>query len=235
MKRSVAIIPARSGSKRLPGKNVKVFHGQPVIAYSIKAAVESKLFERVIVSTDSEEFKAIAESMGAEVPFIRPANLADDYTPIPDVFCHALDWLKHQGETYDDACLILATAPFIQVDHLKDTYKLLKNNSDDIDGVVPVTSFSYPIMRSLKLEPNKILKMNWPEHEFTRSNDLEEAYHDVGQFYWVNVQRFFKAEKKRLLLDNYLGYPIPRHLVQDIDTPEDWDRAELIYKALFNN
>jgi len=224
----LAVIPARGGSKRLPGKNIKNFLGKPIIQYSIDAALKSNLFEKVIVSTDSEEIAGLAKKLGAEAPFVRPQNLSDDFVSVTDVFLHAIEWYQ-QSNNCDEACLILATAPFVQEKYLKESLELLKKT--EATAVVPVTHFDYPIFRSLKMGAKNRLEMFWPEHEMTRSNDLPEAYHDAGQFYWVNVAKFMK--QKKLLLPDSVGYSIPKYMVQDIDTMEDWERAEIMYKAIF--
>lgn len=230
MSESVAIIPARGGSQRLPGKNVNLFNGFPMISYSIRAALESKLFHRVIVSTDSESIAKVAREAGAEVPFQRPAEIADNYAPIAEVLSHALTWLDHEcHETYAHACLILATAPMIQVSHLQKSYEILQKNPS-CTAVVPVTTFPYPILRSLKMQESGRLEMFWPEYEMTRSNDLPEAFHDVGQFYWVNSPNFMRS--KRLLSKESIGFQIPRTFVQDIDTMEDWKRAEYLHQCM---
>lgn len=230
MHKSIAIIPARGGSQRLPKKNIKLFNDRPMIAYSIKAALDSKLFSRVIVSTDSEEIADIAKKFSAEVPFIRPKELSDNFTPIAEVLSHGLKWLQNEyKENYDHACLILATAPMIQKSHLQKSFEILMKNPD-CTAVVPVTTFPYPILRALKLTENSRLEWCWPEHEMTRSNDLPEAFHDVGQFYWVNCSSFLITN--RLLSPKSIGFPIPRHFVQDIDNAEDWTRAEYMYQAM---
>ena len=229
MKKNIAIIPARGGSKRLPGKNSKSFFGKPIIQYSIEAAKQTGLFEKIIVSTDSDEIKEVALKSGAEVPFLRPPHLADDFTPLADVIHHALTWLlEERNESYDAACCLLATAPFIQKKYILEGFEILK--SEKVSAVVPVTSFAYPIFRSLKISEQGHLKMFWPEYELTRSNDLPEALHDVGQFYWLDVLPFMK--NKRLVPPDSLPVHIPRYLVQDIDTEEDWKVAEVIFRSL---
>ncbi len=223
----VAIIPARGGSKRIPRKNIKEFCGKPMIAYSIQAALDSKLFDRVIVSTDDEEIATIAKQYGAEVPFIRPPELSDDYTTTIPVIAHAIKELQKE-EIVTVACCIYATAPFIQDNFLKEAYQKLisSNNSYSFS----VTSFPSPIQRALKLDETNHVEMFQPEHFNTRSQDLEEAYHDAGQFYfgtsnaWLNGEFFFTKHSSAII--------IPRHFVQDIDTLEDFQRAELIYKVL---
>jgi len=224
----VAIIPARGGSKRIPNKNIKSFAGQPIISYSIKAAQATDLFDKIIVSTDSEEIAEVAKACGAEVPFIRPAELADDFTGTIPVLLHALNWLNNYGYTADYFCSILATAPFIKPAYIKKGLDLIKGKN--AATTFAVTTFPYPIFRALKIDEGSGVKMFWPEHENSRSNDLPEAYHDAGQFYWGNTKKFMK--KKTFFSSDSVPLVIPRYLVQDIDTPEDWETAEKMYSVL---
>ena len=224
---AVAIIPARGGSKRIPDKNIKIFAGKPIIAYSIQTALASGLFDRVIVSTDSEGISQTAVAFGAEVPFTRPAELSDDFTATAAVVVHALDWLRKNSTVSDYFCCIYATAPFMAVQYLKRGLKILKD-SDAVTSFA-VTSFPFPIHRALEIDTSGRVRMVWPEHEITRSNDLPERYHDAGQFYWGNTAKFLK--EKRLYTSDSLPVVLPRHLVVDIDTPEDWLMAEIMYKA----
>jgi len=227
--KAVAIIPARGGSKRIPHKNVKSFFGKPMIQYSIEAALRSGLFDEVIVSTDDAEIKKIAEDLGARVPFERPTTLADDFTPLAGVVAHSLQYLRdNEGKDYEAACCILATAPFIHVDDLKKGYRLLSDMK--APAVVPVTSFAFPIFRALKISTEGAIEMVWPEHELTRSNDLPETFHDAGQFYWLETKTFLRD--RRLYAKGARPLVIPRYRVQDIDTLEDWERAEKIYRGL---
>lgn len=225
---NVAIIPARGGSKRIPRKNIREFCGQPMIAYSIAAAQESGVFDRVIVTTDSEEIARVAQAYGAETPFVRPPELADDFTPTAPVVAHVLEWLQGTGAPARYACCIYATAPFVQEKYLRAGLALLDGRR--VSSVFSVTSFPFPIFRALQIEADGHLAMFWPEYELTRSNDLPEAYHDAGQFYWLAVDSFLAT--KRMYGKDALPVILPRHLVQDIDTPEDWARAEYMYKAL---
>jgi pseudaminic acid cytidylyltransferase len=225
----VALIPARAGSKRIPGKNIKPFAGRPIIAYSIKAAEASGLFSRIIVSTDSPEIAEVAQSYGAEVPFLRPPRLADDVTATADVVLHALNWLKKNESLPEYICCIYATAPFLQSDYLKTGFERLCRDNDAAIAF-SVTSFAYPIFRALGIDDDGRLEMFWPEHRDTRSNDLPEAYHDAGQFYWVRTRRFFKEQT--LFSKDAVSVILPRYLVQDIDTPEDWKTAEYMFNAI---
>ncbi|MFZ5775050.1 MAG: pseudaminic acid cytidylyltransferase [Thermodesulfobacteriota bacterium] len=225
---NVAIIPARGGSKRIPGKNIKAFAGQPMIAWSIQAAVASGLFARIIVSTDSEEIAAVARRYGAEAPFARPERLADDYTPTADVVLHALNWLDSQGQLPELACCLYATAPFVRASFLRQGHDLLRQTG--AASVFPVASYPASPFRALTIGSDGRLTMLWPEHELTRSNDLPEAYHDAGQFYWLEVARF--RQEKRIYASDARPVVLPRRLVQDIDTPEDWRTAEAMHQAL---
>ena len=225
---NVAIIPARGGSKRIPGKNIKPFAGKPMIAWSIEAAVDSGVFARIIVSTDSEEIAAVARLHGAEAPFVRPTELADDFTPTADVVLHALDWLAEQGQKPEMVCCLYATAPFVRAHFLRQGYELLQQTG--AASVFPVASYPASPFRALTIDPDGRLVMLWPEHELTRSQDLPEAYHDAGQFYWLNVSRFI--QEKKIYASDARPLVLPRYLVQDIDTPEDWRTAEAMHQAL---
>jgi N-acylneuraminate cytidylyltransferase len=226
-KNAVAIIPARGGSKRIPKKNIKEFHGLPLIAYSIKAALDSKLFDKVIVTTDDEEIATIAKRYGAEVPFIRPKELSDDFTGTGDVVKHALEWLKEKGEIFEFACTIYATAPLLQSKYLIEGYKALK--SSDAINAFSATSMPFPIQRTFKVNDQGRCEMFTPEYYMSRSQDLEEAYQDAGQFYWTKVG---KVSDEIMFGKDSIPILLPRYLVQDIDTPEDWQRAEFMYEAI---
>ncbi len=227
--KNIAIIPARGGSKRIPRKNIKLFYGKPIIAYSIIAAQKTNLFERIIVSTDDREIADIAIEWGAEVPFMRPQHLSDDHATTIDVINHALKWLNENGGSYDHACCIYATAPFVRASDLKKGYDLLINN--DISFSFPITTFPSSIFRALQLTSNNRLKMFRPEHLNTRTQDLPEAYHDAGQFYWGKTSAFI--ENDSIFSEVSSPVIIPRYLAQDIDTPEDWTQAELFYQTLY--
>ena len=225
--KKVAIIPAREGSRRIPGKNIKIFAGQPIIAYSIKAAKDSNLFDRIILSTDSEKIAEIGESYGAEVPFIRPSELADDFTGTAEVLNHAINWLNEHDRFYPYFCCIYPTAPFLEKKYLVKGFDILcKENAST---AFSVTSFPYPIFRALKIEANNRIRMFWPEHLKSRSNDLPDAYHDAGQFYWCDTKKFLKG--KTVFLSDSIPVFLPRYLVHDIDTLEDWQTAEIFYSA----
>ena len=224
---NVAIIPARGGSKRIPRKNIKAFCGKPIIAYSIETAQKSGLFEKIIVSTDDEAIADVAHSYGAEVPFIRPRELSDDFTGTGAVVAHALETLAHAGERYDFACTLYATAPLLEPSYLIEGFEKL-SHSDAIFSF-SATSMPFPIWRTFKITQNERCEMFWKENFSKRSQDLEEAYQDAGQFYWHNLH---KTSHDVLFGSESIPILLPRHLVQDIDTPEDWARAELMYKVL---
>lgn len=224
----VAIIPARGGSKRIPRKNIRMFAGKPIIAYSILAAVDTGLFDRIIVSTDDEEIAEVAKCYGAEVPFMRPKTLADDFTGTNAVIKHAIQWCIEQGNPIKYVCCIYATAPFVNSRYLKEGYVKLAGSEKSFS--FSVTSFPFPVQRALRITKEGSVEALYPEHIFSRSQDLEEAYHDAGQFYWGRASAFLNDE----ILFSSVSIPIllPRHLVQDIDTFEDWKRAELMFSAL---
>lgn len=224
-----ALIPARGGSKRIPKKNIRPFSGKPLIAYSIEAALRCGLFDKVIVSTDSGEVAAVARSYGAEVPFMRPSELADDAATTQAVLSHAYDFMKEAGHGIESFCCIYPTAPMLCASELKKAFAKLQANSAAAT-VYSVASFPYPIFRAISIAPDGFAAMLWPEHELTRSNDLPEAFHDAGQFYWVRGESF---EKSRRLLPPGASLPhlLPRFMVQDIDTEEDWQMAELMFEA----
>lgn len=225
---SVAIIPARGGSKRIPRKNVKDFCGKPMIAWSIEAALQSNCFDQVLVSTDDQEIAEIARSYGAVSPFMRPQELSDDHTPTAAVVRHAVEWFKHREIFPGSICCIYATAPFVAADDIRNSYLMLKSQRSDY--VLPVTSFPFPIQRALHIEEDQLLRMMTPQFFSTRSQDLDEAYHDAGQFCWGTSESWL--EGKPVFEARTLPLIIPRHRVQDIDTEEDWLRAELLFKAL---
>lgn len=227
LNKAVAIIPARGGSKRIPRKNIKNFHGKPLIAYSIEVAQASQLFDRVVVSTDDEEIAKIAKTYGASVPFVRPKALADDFTGTADVINHALNWLHRDGEIYDYVCTLYATAPFLQKEYLQEGFKKLKES--DAIHAFSVTSMPFPIQRTFKITENGRCEMFMPQHYYTRSQDLEEGYQDAGQFYWSKIG----VDSKEIIFGkDSIPIVLPRYLVQDIDTLEDWQRAELMYEVI---
>ena len=225
--KAVAIIPARGGSKRIPRKNIKDFFGKPLIAYSIQAALNSKLFDQIIVSTDDEEIAKIAKKYGAKVPFLRPKELSDDFTGTGAVVAHTLKFLQEHGYQYDYCCTIYATAPFLQSKYLIEGFEKLKE-SDAINSF-SATSMPFPIQRTFKLTQDGRCEMFTPEYYKTRSQDLEEAYQDAGQFYWTKLH---KQSNAIMFANESIPIILPRYLVQDIDTLEDWTRAEYMFEAL---
>lgn len=222
--KNLAIIPARGGSKRIPRKNIKPFLGEPIIAYSIKAALSSGLFAEVMVSTDDEEIAEIAINYGAKVPFLRSKSAADDYATTADVLVEVINTYT---KGFDNACCIYPTAPFVTEENLNEAYHILEANN--FDSVYPIVKFGYPIQRALSVENNKVQLVDI-KHLETRSQDLENRYHDAGQFYWFKVSSFMK---ERHIMTNNSGYiEIDELKVQDIDNEVDWKLAELKYKLI---
>lgn len=224
----VAIIPARGGSKRIPRKNIRLFHGKPIIAYSIEAALASACFDKVIVSTDDEAIAEIARQYGAEVPFIRPQHIADDHATTLDVIQHAIDWCEQQSWNLSYVCCLYATAPFIQLSDLQ--MGLAWVQQPGVEYVFSATSFPFPIQRAIKLSNSGEVSMFFPEFEQRRSQDLEEAYHDAGQFYWGRAEAF--KQRLAIFAPHSRVVMLPRIQVQDIDTHEDWECAEALYAVL---
>lgn len=225
---TICIIPARGGSKRIPRKNVKLFAGLPMIAHSIAAARDSGVFDDIIISTDDDEIAAIGEQFGARVPFRRPPELANDHATTDAVLLHALGWLQGHGSLPDYFCCLYATAPFAQPTFLRRGLETLKETG--AISAFSVTTFPFPIFRALKINESGRVEMFWPENRLKRSQDFPEAYHDAGQYYWADSRKYLECG--HIYSDDAVPVILPRHLVQDIDTPEDWQRAELMYKAL---
>lgn len=224
----LCIIPARGGSKRIPRKNIKEFLGKPIIAYSIEAALQSNLFDEVMVSTDDNEIAEIAKKYGAKVPFLRSEENANDYATTVDVINEVLQQYKKISKSFKAACCIYPTAPFVSENKLKEAFDLLEINN--YDCVFPVMEFSFPIQRALKKDSNNKMELFQPEHLNSRSQDLEKAYHDSGQFYWFKTKEIL--EKGKLWTDNTGVIVIKESEGQDIDTLEDWKLAEIKYKLL---
>ncbi|MDI3273012.1 pseudaminic acid cytidylyltransferase [Pseudomonas sp. MDT1-16] len=221
----VAIIPARGGSKRIPRKNLKPFDGVPMIVRSIRTALDCGLFDQVVVSTDDEEIADVARTHGALVPFVRPVELADDFTGTAAVIVHALSQLP----IFDYVCCIYATAPLLQARYLRQGHELLVQHPDK-SFAFSVAGFGFPVQRALTLDEQGALTSLYPEFRNTRSQDLPEAYQDAGQFYWGRREAWLRGDV--LFSPASLPVILPRHLVQDIDTLEDWKRAEYLYAAL---
>jgi pseudaminic acid cytidylyltransferase len=224
----VAILPARGGSKRIPRKNVRPFHGLPAIAWPIRAALASGCFDRVLVSTDDDEVAAVARAHGAEVPFRRPPELSGDHVGTTPVVSHAVGWLEASGTPLDAVCCVYATALFLRPSDLQQGLAVLM--SGDADYAFSVTRYAFPIQRSLRVNAAGRVEMFQPEHRETRSQDLPEAWHDAGQFYWGKAEAW--REGRPVLGPGSAPVPLPRYRVQDIDTPEDWRQAELMFAAL---
>ena len=226
---SIAIIPARGGSKRIPRKNIKLFNERPIISYSIQIAKKSGLFSEVVVSTDDEEIKKISESYGAVVPFLRPKHISDDHTGTHEVIKHSVKKLISLDYSFDYACCIYPTAPFIETKDLMEGLKILKKGS--YKSVFAASEFNYPIERSFFIK-GKGLKMFFPEKYDVRSQDLRRAFHDAGQFYWSRVEDWLGDAPK--FDENCYPIIIPSWRVQDIDSIDDWKRAETIFEIKKN-
>lgn len=226
---NIAIIPARGGSKRIPRKNIRNFCGKPMIAWSIGAAQASGLFERILVSTDDAEIRDISISLGAEAPFQRPPELANDQAGTLPVVRHAVSWLLNNGSSFTHACCIYATAPFLDSEDLS-RGRIMLGEDADLDFAFSVTRFSFPIQRALQMGSDGRLAMFQPEHELSRSQDLPEAYHDAGQFYWGTREAWLTRDL--MYSAACRGVTLPAHRVQDIDTEEDWRHAELKFRML---
>lgn len=224
---NIAVIPARGGSKRIPRKNIRDFCGKPLIAWPIAAARESGCFDRILVSTDDDEIRAVAEAHGAEAPFRRPAELSDDFTPTVPVIAHAIAWARRTGAV-ERACCIYATAPLLRGDDLVRGRAIL--DQGDRDYAFSVTTFPFPIQRALRLDGRGHVVMIDPAQRETRSQDLEETYHDAGQFYWGRAEAWLAH--RPILAARSAAVVLPRKRVQDIDTLEDWERAELLFRML---
>lgn len=224
----LAVIPARGGSKRIPRKNIKPFCGKPMIAWSIEAAQASKCFDRIIVSTDDAEIAEIARSHGADVPFMRPPELSDDHTGTIPVVAHAIEWMAQQVGPVQLACCLYATAPFVQAQDLRYGLEVLQRSAAQY--AFSVTSYAFPIQRAIRIRSDERVEMLNPEHFKTRSQDLEEVFHDAGQFYWG----LSNAWLNHLSIFGHDSVPVrlPRERVQDIDTTEDWTVAELKFRFL---
>jgi pseudaminic acid cytidylyltransferase len=225
----VAIIPARGGSKRIKQKNIKFFCGKEIIAWSIEAAIESCCFDRIIVSTDDEKIARVAKKYGVDAPFIRPAELSDDFSTTSDVVAHSIEWLTANEIEPKLVCCIYATAPFIEPKDILNGLDLLMKKQ--CDYVFPVTNYPFPIQRAVMIEENGNVKMFDPENYLIRSQDLIPSFHDAGQFYWGTAESW---TYQKSIFSNSKSFPLilPSYRVQDIDNLDDWKRAEILYKAL---
>lgn len=225
---NIAIIPARGGSKRIPRKNIKDFHGRPIIAYSIEAAKQSGCFDRIIVSTDDKEIAGVAETYGAEVPFLRPAKLSDDHATTIDVIQHAIKHCTEHSHKPSLVCCIYPTAPFLLPEYLRQGQ--LELNNSEVEYAFSATSFPYPIQRAFSVTDMGGVEMFYKKYSVTRSQDLTEAYHDAGQFYWGKTSAFILG--KAIFAEHSKAVILPRKRAQDIDTPEDWELAEALFSVL---
>ena len=226
----IAVIPARGGSKRIPRKNIKVFAGKPMIAHAIGAAKVSGLFERIIVTTDDEEIGEIARDYGAETPFMRPAELADDLTPTVPVVAHAIRSCRALGWQVREVCCVYPSVPFIQAGDLAAAFELMQRSG--VDYSFPVAEYPAAIQRALQRVADGRLQPFHPEYELTRTQDLEPSYYDAGQFYWGSAQAWLTNSR---IHRSGVGLVIPAWRVVDIDTQDDWERAQLLWRALFSN
>lgn len=224
----IAVIPARGGSKRILRKNIKLFCGRPIIAWSINAAMESGCFDHVVVSTDDDEIAEIARSCGAEVPFIRPLELSDDYTGTIPVVRHAIEWFRGRGQMPSEVCCIYATAPFTRATDICAGLNVLGTTGSDFS--FSVTSYPFPIQRAIRVTEQGRVEMFDSQHFDTRSQDLEEAYHDAGQFYWGHAIAWLGHQV--IFGPHASVVRLPRYRVQDIDTAEDWQRAEYLFRII---
>ena len=226
--KTIAVIPARGGSKRIPRKNIKPFCGKPMIAYSIEVAIRAGIFDEIIVSTDDEEIADVARNAGASVPFMRPKELSDDFTATGAVVEHAIKFLQARGDRIKFVCTIYATAPLIDEFYIK--LGLEKLRASNAKNAFSCTSMPFPIWRTFKIAKDGRCEMFWRENFAKRSQDLEEAYQDAGQFYWTNLDA--SSSDEIFFGRDSIAIVLPRHLVQDIDTPQDWIRAEFLYEAV---
>lgn len=226
--KGVAIIPARGGSKRIPGKNIRLFNGRPMIAWSIQAALQTECISNVLVSTDDPQIAEIARRYGASVPFVRPSELSDDLTATLPVVQHAVQWaLKNMSDVPGYFCCLYATAPFVQSEAIQQAFNTII--SGNYDYVFAATSFAAPIQRAFSIDKSGAIQMFQPEHFHTRSQDLQPAYHDAGQFYWGTTNAWLT--KKQIFSESSTAIVLPRFQVQDIDNEEDWIMAEYLMRA----
>lgn len=222
---NLAIIPARAGSKRIPRKNIKLFLENPMISYSILAAIDSGIFEKIIVSTDDEEIRSISEKYGAEVPFMRPADLSDDHTPINPVINHVIEALGSEANSYEKICCIYPCSPLLLPEDLQNSLKLMTDLQ--ADSCIPVCEFTSSPQRAFKIINKKKLAWINPEFRLTRTQDLEKIYHDAGVFAWAKNKKWLQGD-----ISDGVAYIMPNSRVADIDNPEDWKKAEILYKIM---
>ena len=229
--KKICIIPARGGSERIPRKNIKDFLGKPIIAYSIKAAIDSMLFDEVMVSTDDVEIAEIANNFGAKTPFLRSKCNSNKFASTVDVLIEVLDWYSKSGQKFEYGCCLYPVAPFATPELLAENYTRLFKEKCDV--VFPVVAYSHPIQRALKLNENNKISLFFNQDQFTRSQDLETTYHDSGQFYWFEIEKLLL--NKSLFSENAMGVKVSEFQAQDIDSMEDWKMAEMKYKDILTN
>ena len=229
--KKICIIPARGGSERIPRKNIKDFLGKPIIAYSIKAAIDSMLFDEVMVSTDDEEIAEIAKNFGAKTPFLRSKYNSNNFASTVDVLIEVLDWYSKSGQKFEYGCCLYPIAPFATPELLAENYIRLFKEKCDV--VFPVLAYSHPIQRALKLNENNKISLFFNQDQFTRSQDLETTYHDSGQFYWFEIEKLLLS--KSLFSENAMGVKVSEFQAQDIDSMEDWKMAEMKYRDILTN
>lgn len=225
--KNLCIIPARGGSKRIPRKNVKPFLGKPMLAYSLEVALQTGLFDEVMVSTDDEEIAEVARQYGAKVPFMRSTETANDYATTGDVLKEVISKYQEQGQEFDYFCCFYATAPLVQSQDIIAAFERLQQS--DFTCVYPVVQFSYPIWRCLDLAEDGTMTRHWPEFENSRSQDLPKEYHDTGTFYWYKTREWLSGNIR------VGGIEVPETTIQDIDTETDWRLAEMKYQLMHNN
>lgn len=225
---NLCIIPARGGSKRIPGKNIREFHGKPIIAYSIAAALDSGVFSTVTVSTDDDLISATAQEYGAVTPFTRPSEISGDNVPTFDVIRHAINWHAANGQKFESVCCVYATAPFLTGAYLRDALAMLQQDETK-DFCFSAAEFVYPIQRAFRIAKDGSVGMFFPEYFYARSQDLERAFHDAGQFYWGRPEAFLTRDS--VLSQKSIPYILPSEKVVDIDTLADWRRAESMFAA----
>jgi len=223
----IAVIPARGGSKRIPGKNIKSFHGVPMVARAIEIAKKSELFDQIIVSTDDESIAEVSREYGASAPFIRPSRLADDYAGTAPVIAHAVSEAMKSDATIEHVCCIYPCVPLLMPQDLIRAFDIFSKSNSDF--VFPVIEYSHPVQRGFTLGAGGEVNFAYPEHEMSRTQDLEPMYHDAGQFYWGKAESWLSGKKMH---SDGIGMLIPSWRVVDIDNEQDWQRAELLYSAL---
>lgn len=225
--KSICIIPARGGSKRIPRKNIKPFWGKPIMAYSIEAALKSGIFDDVMVSTDDEEFAEVANKYGASVPFLRSDATSNDYATTVDVLLEVIETYKQRGMEFDTICCLYSTAPFVTSERLKEAHSKL---SDNVDACFTMVEYSYPIQRSLRINEVGQVEMKYPDYLKSRTQDLEKVYHDAGQFYFLKTKTLI--EEKTVWCKHTVPLVLSELEVQDLDTLTDWQLAEMKYALL---